>query len=101
MQKEIKIKLEELFGLMMTKPPFDKMEMPSMDVFPIKEILELFEQREKEILEEKNKEIKELSDTMEAMESSLLNRLKSLEESYEELGKAYYNLGDNFSRIDF
>ncbi len=42
-EKIIREKLEELFGLMMTKPPFDKVVIPPISAFPIDEILELIE----------------------------------------------------------
>lgn len=51
-KKEIKEKLEELFGLMMTRSPFDKVAMPPIEVFPVKEILELFEEEKKKWEEE-------------------------------------------------
>ena len=79
-EKEIRKNLEELFGLMMTKPPFDKVEIPPITVFPIDKILDLFEKEK----------AKDRQGFIEVLEGVLQNRILDITDEYK---KTYFESG--------
>ena len=47
----IREEIVQLFGLMMTRPPLDKVTIPPVTVFPVDELVELFQSHLQESLE--------------------------------------------------